>query len=120
MKIITSDLPKYTVVFNHPDDSSKVREFFVDLENENEPWSDEECALYKKALIKEVWEEFNHYGYYHTMTITAEYYFDGKKHIVTICDEATWADIDESAEYHEIAEDYEITEADLHDYMYGI
>ena len=110
MRIIANDLPKYTVEFNHPDDSSKIYEIFVDLEGMSEPWSDTEYEVYHKALIKEVWEKFNHYGYWHTMKITAEYTFEGKAHIATICDEVSWADIDNDAEYTDDAIDNALTD----------
>ena len=94
MKIIANDLPKYTVVFNHPDDSSRVYEVCVDLENESTPWTDAEWERYHKRLLRDIWEKFNHYGYWHTMTITADYCVDGKVYTANICEEASWVDID--------------------------
>lgn len=121
MKIIATDLPKYTVTFNHPDDSSRSYEIFVDLEDEQMPWSDDDWNKYHKRLVKEVWETFNHYGYWHTMTIETEWHFEGKMYKQTICEDIGWAEVDFEEEPEEDEwEDYEITAADLHDYMYGI
>ena len=95
MKIITTNMPKFEVVFDHPDDSSMFHEFFVDLDGEDEPWTDEEYDWFNKELIRSVWHKYNHYGYYHTMTITAEYVIDGKIYRPTICKDYGRYDIPE-------------------------
>lgn len=95
MKIITTDLPKYRVVFEHPDDGCRIYDFVVDPEGrEPSPFSDDEYDQYHKELISQVWDIYNHYGYWHTMTITAEYTFDGKVYTDIVCKEIGWADIE--------------------------
>lgn len=95
MKIVETYLPKYTAVFEHPDTGVDIHVFFVDVENDNEPWSEEEYAEFDRKLKKEVWERFNHSGYYHTMTLTAEYVVDGQIYHTTICEEAGRYDLEE-------------------------
>ena len=94
MKIIKNDyMPTYSVTFSHPDDSSLNYEFFVDLEGKKSPWTDEEWEEFNKELVNKVWNAYNRSGYYHTMTITASYYFDGEMHKCNVCENASWGDI---------------------------
>lgn len=94
MKVVTNDGPKYTVVFNHPDDSSEVYTFFVDDENEPSIFaSDEEVKEWYREMGRQVWNKYNPYGYYHTMTITSEWVLDGKAYTPTIFEEVSIYDL---------------------------
>lgn len=88
MRIVSTNLPPYTAIFEHPDEGVRVITFFVEDGQEPSPFAEEEeWAEWRKAMIKEVWETYNHSGYYHTMSITAECVVDGKAYLTDICKE---------------------------------
>ena len=93
MKIISTDLPKYTVTFDHPDTGVEIHTFFAECKEEPSAFDDEEWAEYERELKKAVWDKYNHCGYYHTMTITAEYVIDGKAYNAIICEDIGMGDL---------------------------
>lgn len=94
MRIISSDLPKYRVVFSHPDVGIEIHDFFVEDDKEPSVFAeDAEWKVWQTEMIKKVWDTYNHYDYYHTMTITTEYVIDGKAYIVKVCEEISKGDL---------------------------
>ena len=94
MRIITTNLPKYTVIFEHPDTGSEFHTFFVEDGREPSPFAeDAEWETWYKELMIEVWNKYNHYGYYHSMTILAEWVINGEVHIDSICKEVGKSDL---------------------------
>jgi len=94
MRLVETDSPKYTAVFEHPDYSPEYHEFFLEDDDAPSPFADEELWVeYHKEIAKKAWETFNASGFYHTMTITAEIVVDGKVYNPTICEEFGLSDI---------------------------
>lgn len=93
-RVVENDGPKYTVVLEHPDEGVSIHSFFIDSDEEPSVFADsEEWTEFNKRIIKAAWETFNKSGYWHTMTITAEYVFDGEAHIATLCENIGWAEL---------------------------
>lgn len=94
MRIVETYLPKYQVVFEHPDTGCSIHDFFIEDKNAPGPFDDkEEWDVWYSDLKKQVWQTFNAGGYYHTMTIKEQYVIDGKEYIATICEEASHYDV---------------------------
>ena len=94
MRLVATDSPKYTVVFEHPDTGVKILSFFVDDDDEPSVFAEDEVwAEYNKEIARNAWKQFNSSGYYHTMTIDAEYVIDGKAYKSNICEDASIYDV---------------------------
>ena len=90
MRLIKTDLPKYHVVFSHPDFSSAHFDFFVDEKDEWTPSPFSAPEVWKEwehELMVTVWKTWNNCDFYHSMTITTEYVIDGKVYTETICED---------------------------------
>lgn len=88
MEIITSNSCHYTVVFEHPDVGVTIYNFFVKEEPMEELTlhaTEEEEEEYYTNLCKKVWNKYNKYGYYHTMSIVGKWVIDGKAYLQEIC-----------------------------------
>lgn len=85
MKIIESYAPKYTATFEHPDCSPKTVDFFVDEDIRFNATDEEETAYYAQ-LKRNVWEQFNESGFYHTLTLVAVYVIGNEVYRKTICE----------------------------------
>lgn len=85
MRLAVTYSPKYTAIFEHPDTGVKVISFFVDDDNAPSIFAaDEVWAEYNKEIARNAWKQFNDSGYYHTMSIKAEYVIDGTAYIDNI------------------------------------
>lgn len=94
MRLVATDSPKYTVVFEHPDTGVKIISFFVDDDDAPSVFADDEVwDEYNKEIARNVWKQFNNSGYYHTMSINAEYVFDGKGYVSNIFTDVSIYDV---------------------------
>lgn len=94
MKIVEATMPKFLVTFNHPDDSSRSYEFFVQDDNVPSVFcTEDEMKEWHNKMGKEVWNTYNSSGYYHTMTISSEFVIDGKVYHPVIFDEVSRFDL---------------------------
>lgn len=72
MKIFKTECgSKVTVKFEHPDTGCEIFDLAIvadmdDIQND----------YYTEDMAEKIWEQFNHSGYWHTMTVTCSYTFD--------------------------------------------
>ena len=89
MKVIETYSPIYHVELNHPDTGSEFHRVVIDDEGDAPSIfaDDEEWKAYNDEVMRRIWDMFNLSGYYHTMTITAEYVIEGKAVNTKLCEE---------------------------------